>query len=146
MSVIHLADTLETLRMLRGETSRPLREEIKLVLENRAHTLARSCAVQVESSLLVKGISLLVDFTQPIVVRLYISRKEIAGFIPSGIKEQLRSQAWRIYNDELGQEFALLYRLFHDDVDDQLSYEITKALETLGAPQKHTWKLHPVYA
>jgi hypothetical protein len=139
-------ETLATLKLLRGETSQPLREEIKVLLNGASDESVISCAVQVESTMLQKGISLLMEFTQPIAVRLYLSRREIPGFIPRDIKERLWSRGWEITNDQLGQEFALVYKLFSEDGDGKLEEEITQALETLGAPQKHTWKLHPTYA
>lgn len=139
-------ETLATLKLLRGETSQPLREEIKGLLNGASDASVFSCAVQVESTMLLKGISLLVDFGQPIAVRLYFSRREIPGFLPPLVKQELVSLGWEIYNDVLGEEFALVYRMFGQGLDIRIEDEVTKALETLGAPKKHSWKLHPVYS
>lgn len=141
-----MGETLAKLRFLRGETSQPLRDEIKVMLNRASEDSTISCAVQVESTMLLKGISLLVDFTQPTVVRLYVSRKEIPGFLPPSVKQELLSLEWEIYNDVLGEEFVLVYRMFDRGLDISIEDEVTKALETLGAPKKHIWKLHPVYS
>jgi hypothetical protein len=116
------------------------------MLAFRSQTLARSCAVQVESNFLRKGISLLLDFTQLIVVRLYISRAEVPGYLPPNVMQRLQALDWEVFNDECGQEFALVYRLFPQERVSGLECELTEVLEALGAPRKHSWKLDPVYS
>lgn len=129
------------LRQLRGETSEPLISELARLLDQGASENRKFIAVQIKSDLVVRGLSLVVRISDEPAAWIYLSRKEIPGYIPIRCLRELHADSWFISNDEHGEEFAVTWKRFSNLDKTLLTKSIARALEALGAPQKHTWEL-----
>ena len=72
----------EFLRQLRGETSEPLISELRRLLNEGLADNREVLAIQVESNLVIRGLSLIVQLSNEPTAWIYISRKEIPGYVP----------------------------------------------------------------
>jgi len=129
------------LRQLRGETSEPLISELGRLLDQGASENREFIAIQIKSDLVVRGLSLIVRISNEPTAWIYLSRKEIPGYIPLRCIRELHTDGWSISNDEHGEEFAVTWKHFSNFDKILVPKSITWALEALGAPQKHTWEL-----
>lgn len=98
-------------------------------------------AAQVESTLVARGLTLIIEGTSSVTSWIYISRREIPGFIPWTLQAKLQSEGWAISNDVYGEEFACVWRRFSGNDVQALAEAICVGLELLGAPQKSSWHL-----
>ena len=129
------------LRQLRGETSEPLISELRRLLDQGESEKREIVAIQIKSDLVVRGLSLIVQMSDELTAWIYISRKEIPGYIPIRCVQALKADDWFISNDEYREEFAVAWKRFSNYDKMLVPKSITWALEALGAPQKHTWEL-----
>lgn len=132
------------LRTLRGETSLALTRELLPILIKACEGDPLTLAAQVESTLVSRGLSLIVQGGEKLTAWIYLSRKEIPGYIPIQRNLELQNHGWTIANDVLGAEFAFTWKCFDSNDLQALAEDICRALEFLGAPQKNSWKLSPV--
>jgi hypothetical protein len=133
------------LRELRGETSEPLIGELnRLMLEGKSYKKT-IVAIQVNSNMVARGLSLIFQISVEPIAWIYVSRKEIPGYIPFSSVELLNQGEWFISNDYYGQEFAVVWKRFSGEDQLTLTRSLAFALEALGAPQRHSWKLEAIY-
>jgi hypothetical protein len=133
------------LRQLRGETSTPLISEVGRLLAKGETKNKDFVAIQVNSDMVMRGLSLIVRISNEPTAWIYISRKEIPGYIPIRSISALNAGGWFIANDLYGEEFAFAWKRFPNYALNSAPTSIASALEALGAPQKHTWELEAVY-
>lgn len=129
------------LRQLRGETSEPLISELGRLIDQGASENREFIAIQIKSDLVVRGLSLVVRISNEPTAWIYLSRKEVPGYIPIRCIRELHADGWFISNDEHGEEFAVTWKRFSNLDKILVPKSIAGALEALGAPQKHTWEL-----
>ena len=134
---------LALLREMRGETSLPLIKQLEPILAQVIQAEKSMMAVQVESKLVTRGLTLIFEGGSPITSWIYFSRLEIPGFVPLHAQWGLQGKGWTISNDALGEEFAFAWKLLVGDDAQALAEDVCFALELLGAPQKHSWHLSP---
>lgn len=135
----------EFLRQLRGETSKPLISELRRLLEQTDSDNQEIVAIQVESDMVARGLSLIVRIDHEPAAWIYVSRKEIPGFLPIRSVHALHSDGWSISNDSYGEEFSFAWKRFLNYDPVIVPKSIACALEALDAPQKHTWELEAKY-
>lgn len=133
------------LRSMRGETSAPLVSELWAAVDEAVKNRKATMTVQVESNLVTRGLSLIVDFREKTVARIYLARKEIPGYLPFKSRDLLAALGWNADSDNYGQEFALVWKIYPSLEISQIANDLASALEALGAPQKHHWKLKAKY-
>ncbi len=95
--------------------------------------------------MVVRGLSLIFQISVEPIAWIYISRKEIPGYIPFSAVELLNQGGWYISNDDYGQEFAVVWKRFFGEDYSTLTRSLAFAIKALGAPQKHSWKLEAIY-
>lgn len=129
------------LRHLRGETSEPLISELRRLLDQGESEKREIVAIQIKSDLVVRGLSLIFRMSNEPTAWIYLSRKEIPGYIPIRCIQALNADGWFISNDEYRKEFAVAWKHFSNYDKMLVPKSITWALEALGAPQQHKWEL-----
>lgn len=136
-----MEDITRTLLEMRGESSEPLIASLVAGLDEM-HELGRDALrVQIPSSLLKSGISLLVDMKSKVVVRLYYERNEIGGYLAPSRQVGLESLGWTLTGDLYQVRFALLSRAVEFVNNKKLAEDIAQALEIMGTPQRKNWGL-----
>lgn len=128
---------------MRGETSLPLEQALFSAFMEMLSRDMNYFTVQVPSTKLAKGISMIVDARFELEVQLFYARDEIGGFMPPSIRGELTSQNWIIVADRYGQKYAGAKTTCTRGETVQAAERVCKALELLGAPQKKTWTLEP---
>jgi hypothetical protein len=132
---------------MRGDISEPLIEELKKILSEgmlRGHVRA---SAQIPSGLVAKGLTLVLKLDTPrgVTASIFLARPEIPGFLPISVARKLNDFGWTIYNDDYGQQYAVISRSFPSLEISATAGDIAIALETLGAPQKKAWELRPFF-
>lgn len=140
-----MSDTYELLKQMRGETSQPLLDELTRIMQKFKDEHLALLAVQVESNLVTKGLTLFVADTTKLTAFIFLARNEIPGFIPHTALGRLCSANWVVVDDSYGQEFAVVSKhLLEGEVCD-IAGQLVQGLEALGALQKRNWQLNPEY-
>lgn len=134
-------ELLAMLRSMRGETSEPLISELTTALDHAEKNRNSIMTIQVDSTLVAKGLSLIVNFGQTVVARIYVARREIPGFLPFDSTDLLMAIGWKVGSDSYAYEFSLVWKSYPSFEIAQVAEDLARALEALGAPQKHHWKL-----
>jgi hypothetical protein len=140
-----MTSTTEFLRRLRGETSGPLIAELGRLIAKGILDKQSLVGIQVKSDLVSRGLSLIFHHASEPTAWIYISRKEIPGYLPNSAKALLTTQGWSIANDIYGEEFAVAWKQFPSDDQTLVTTDIAHALEALGAPQRSKWHLEATY-
>lgn len=130
---------------MRGETSVPLQKALYSALTEMVKQDTNYFTIQVPSSSLVKGVSLIVDARQEINVRLCYARAEMGGFMPPKVFGSLTSNGWSLSGDSYGQKYAVVSISLDPSDFLQVSAVICCGLELLGVPQRSEWSLAPLY-
>lgn len=135
----------EQLKRMRGETSNPLIDELKRVIQHNFENAGRMVTVQIASDMVSKGLSLFLKTSETPKAWIYLARKEIPGFIPLNVAAELNKTGWQIENDVYGAEFALVSKALVSSDPAEQAVELATGLELLGAPQKRKWVLEAEY-
>jgi hypothetical protein len=133
------------LKSMRGETSKPLVTELSRIIQVGVDAGSNLIAVQVESELVAKGLSLLLVRSEPFTAWVYLARNEIPGFISHTVADRLHQSGWNILDDRYGTEFAIVSKELFGTHPMDLATELAHGLEAVGAPQKYKWELRAEY-
>ena len=131
----------EQLKRMRGETSKPLIDELKRVIQHNFENAGRMVTVQIASDMVSKGLSLFFKTSETPKAWICLAL-ESGEFIPAA---ELNKTGWQIENDVYGAEFALVSKALVSSDPAEQAVELATGLELLGAPQKQNWVLEAEY-
>ena len=136
----------ELLQEMRGENPAELEIAISDAFLQMAKTESNRMLAQIPSDKLTKGLSLIVHQGEFMSVAVYYNRKELGGFMPSSLVEDITSRGWTLKGDAYGQNFACVEKLFNLGDCASMAQSVTKVLYSLGAPLRISWKLDPAFS
>lgn len=140
-----MGETYELLKLMRGETSQPLLDEVTRTLQKFNDEQMTLMAVQVDSQLIAKGLTMFVSSGDKPTAFIFLARKEISGFIPPAEIVRLSSANWVVVDDSYCKEFSVVSKELVEGEVSEIALQLVQGLEALGAPQKRIWKLFPEY-